>query len=143
MSKRRVILDLPVSVFQQLTDLAKAQNLTIEKVAAQTIANNLPPTQRKIWQRDEVIAIINAHREELQAMGVKSLELFGSVARNEANADSDVDFLVEFDRPVGLKFFEVQHFLEDLLGCPVDLGSRTALKEHLREPVLEDVIHAF
>ncbi|MBR8827290.1 MAG: nucleotidyltransferase family protein [Gomphosphaeria aponina SAG 52.96 = DSM 107014] len=143
MSKRRVILDLPVSVFQQLTELAKAKNQSIEAVAAQTLAINLPPTQKKIWQRDEVLAIIAAHREELQSMGVKSLELFGSVARNEANADSDVDFLVEFDRPVGFKFFQVQYFLEDLLGCPVDLGSRKALKEHLREPVLEDVIHAF
>ncbi|WP_369797053.1 nucleotidyltransferase family protein [Kamptonema formosum] len=77
-----------------------------------------------------------AHRQQLRAMGVKSLELFGSVARDEANADSDVDFLVEFDRPVGLGFFEGQDYLEEILGCSVDLGTREALKEHLREPVL-------
>ena len=42
-----------------------------------------------------------AHREQLQKLGVKSLSLFGSVARDEADADSDVDLLVEFDRQGG------------------------------------------
>ncbi len=53
-------------------------------------------------KRDEVLAILAVHREQLQELGVKSLELFGSVARDEARPDSDVDFLVEFDRPGGL-----------------------------------------
>jgi predicted nucleotidyltransferase len=49
-------------------------------------------------KRDEVLAIIEAHREQLQKLGVKSLSLFGSVARNEAHAGSDVDLLVEFNQ---------------------------------------------
>ncbi|KAB8334266.1 nucleotidyltransferase [Scytonema tolypothrichoides VB-61278] len=94
-------------------------------------------------KRDEVLAIVAAHRQQLQAMGVKSLELFGSVARDEAGPDSDVDFLVEFDRPVGLfEFIEVRLYLEDVLGCSVDMGTQNALREHLREPVLKDVIRA-
>jgi uncharacterized protein len=95
-------------------------------------------------KRDEVLACVQVHRDELTQLGVKSLDLFGSVARDEARANSDVDFLVEFDRPRGLfQLLRVKHYLEDLLGCPVDLGTRTALKEHLREPVLKDVIHVF
>lgn len=95
-------------------------------------------------KRAEVLAIVAAHREQLQNMGVKSLQLFGSVARDEARCDSDVDFLVEFDRPVGLfEFIEVRLYLEDILGCSVDMGTLKALREHLREPVLKDVIHAF
>ncbi|MDY6936752.1 MAG: nucleotidyltransferase family protein [Cyanobacteriota bacterium] len=93
---------------------------------------------------DEVITILAAHREQLKAMGVKSLNLFGSVARDEARPDSDVDFLVEFDRPVGLfEFIEVRLYLQDILGCDVDMGTENALREHLREPVLEDVVRAF
>ena len=46
-------------------------------------------------KRDEVLAILAAHREPLQRLGVKSLTLFGSVARDEARPDSDVDLLVE------------------------------------------------
>ncbi|ARV60336.1 nucleotidyltransferase [Nostocales cyanobacterium HT-58-2] len=94
-------------------------------------------------KRDEVLAIVAAHRQQLQAMGVKSLELFGSVARDEADPDSDVDFLVEFDRPVGLfDFSRVRLYLEDVLGCSVDMGTQDALREHLRKPVFKDAIRA-
>ncbi len=94
-------------------------------------------------KRDEVLAIVAAHRQQLQAMGVKSLELFGSVARDEAGSDSDVDFLVEFARPVGLfDFSRVRLYLEDVLGRSVDMGTLDALREHLRKPVLKDVIRA-
>jgi predicted nucleotidyltransferase len=95
-------------------------------------------------KRDEVLTLLAAHREQLQDMGVKSLDLFGSVARDEADSNSDVDFLVEFNRPGGLfQLLQVQYYLEDILGCAVDLGTQEALKEHLREPVLKDSIRAF
>ncbi|MBD2012893.1 nucleotidyltransferase family protein [Microcoleus sp. FACHB-53] len=95
-------------------------------------------------KRDEVLAILAAHRAQLQELDVKSLELFGSVARDEARPDSDVDFLVEFNQPGGLfQLLRVQYYLEDILGCSVDLGTQDALREHLREPVLKDVIRAF
>lgn len=93
-------------------------------------------------KRDDVLTRVQAHRDELIQLGVKSLDLFGSVAHDEAHSTSDVDFLVEFDRPYGLfQLLRVKHYLEDLLECPVDLGTRTALREHLREPVLKDLIH--
>ncbi|MFM7351770.1 MAG: nucleotidyltransferase family protein [Microcystis aeruginosa] len=95
-------------------------------------------------KRDEVLTIIAANKEQLQGLGVKSLTLFGSVARDQARPDSDVDLLVEFNRDVGLfEFIELRLYLEDILGCSVDLGTQDALREHLREPVLKDVIYAF
>jgi len=95
-------------------------------------------------KRAEVLAILATHREKLQELGVKSLNLFGSVARDEARPDSDVDFLVEFYRPGGFfQLLQVQYYLEDILGCSVDLGTEDALREHLREPVLKDIISAF
>ncbi|AFZ12528.1 DNA polymerase beta domain protein region [Crinalium epipsammum PCC 9333] len=95
-------------------------------------------------KRDEVLYILATHRKQLQEMGVKSLNLFGSVARDEAHLDSDVDFIVEFDRPGGLfQLLQVQYYLEDILGCSVDLGTQDALREHLREPVQKDIICAF
>ena len=63
-------------------------------------------------KRDEVVAILTARQEELGALEVKSLDLFGSVARDEAGPDSDVDFLVEFAKPGGLfQLFRVQQTL--------------------------------
>jgi uncharacterized protein len=95
-------------------------------------------------QRERVLSILNAHRAELQNLGVKSLEIFGSVARDEARPDSDVDFLVEFSIEASLfDLFKVRHYLKDLLKCEVDLGTKDALREHLREPILKDVIRVF
>ena len=95
-------------------------------------------------EREKVLEIIQIHQTQLQELGVKSLGLFGSVAREQAQPDSDVDFLVEFSKPIGFfDFFRVQHYLEDILGCNVDLGTFDALKEHLRKPVLEELVRVF
>ena len=80
--------------------------------------------------------------EMARRFGVKSLLLFGSVARNEATVASDVDLLVEFNRPVGyFGLFALQDYLEKVLGCPVDLGTPDSLKPYLRERVLGEAIH--
>ena len=52
-------------------------------------------------RRDEALAIIAAHEQELRQHYVRTLSIFGSTARDEARPDSDVDVLVEFDRQVG------------------------------------------
>jgi len=94
-------------------------------------------------KRDEVLAILAKHQEAIKALGVKSLDLFGSVARDEARPDSDVDFLVEFSIEASLfDLFRLRHYLEDILGCSIDLGTEDALRENLREPVLKEAIRA-
>lgn len=81
----------------------------------------------------------NAEME--RQFGVKSLLLFGSVARDEATAASDVDLLVEFNRPVGyFGLFALQDYLEKLLGCSVDLGTPDSLKPYIRERVMGELI---
>ncbi len=94
-------------------------------------------------KRAEVIRILRERRAELHdGFGVKSLALFGSVARDEARPGSDVDLLVEFDHPVGLfVFIGLQQRLEALLGCKVDLGTPRSLKPRLKEAVLQEAIH--
>ncbi|PZD74912.1 hypothetical protein C1752_01051 [Acaryochloris thomasi RCC1774] len=95
-------------------------------------------------QRQKLLSIVKAHQQQLQELGVRSLDLFGSVARNQAGPDSDADFLVEFSQPVGLfGLFEVQHYLESLLGCSVDIGTVKSLRKNLREPVLKDIVRVF
>jgi predicted nucleotidyltransferase len=92
-------------------------------------------------RRADVLQVLAEHREDLTKHHVKSLALFGSVARDEAGADSDVDLLVEFDRPVGLfAFFDLQEYLEGLLGNRVDLGTPDGLKERIKPSVMRDLI---
>lgn len=94
--------------------------------------------------REEVLQILRNHQDELKKLGVNSLELFGSVARNEANYDSDVDLLAELSESMSLfQFIEVKFYLQDLLNCAVDLGTKDALREHLRQPVIEDSVYVF
>ena len=94
--------------------------------------------------RQEVLDKLEANRSELRQMGVKSLSLFGSLARDEAVDRSDVDLLVEFDRPIGLfQFIRVQHYLQEVLGVDrVDLVMPDALHEELRDDILRDAIRA-
>ena len=92
--------------------------------------------------RDKIIRVLSEHRAELSRLGVKSLALFGSSARNQAGAESDVDLLVEFSRPVGLfEFIDVKEFLEGILNCPVDLGTSASLHPRLKERVLREAVH--
>ena len=73
--------------------------------------------------RDEALKLLRAHKATLvQRFGVVDLALFGSIVRDQATDDSDVDILVRFDSPATSKrYFGVQFYIEDLLGRPVDL----------------------
>jgi predicted nucleotidyltransferase len=92
---------------------------------------------------ETVIAALRSHRAELDAMGIGSLSIFGSVARGEAGAGSDVDLLVEFSRPIGLfDLIEAQARIETWLGRPVDLVPRDGIKRQLRDRILAEAILA-
>ncbi len=87
--------------------------------------------------RDQALQLLAFHYKRLhEDYHVKSLALFGSVARDQARQDSDVDVLVEFDRLVGLRgFMDCRFELEAILGRRVDLVMRSAIKPSRREAV--------
>ncbi len=88
--------------------------------------------------RQRALELLTRSKPELHArFGVIRLALFGSTARDAATSCSDVDILVAFDGPATSKrYFGVQFYLEDLLGCPVDLVTEKALRPELR-PYIE------
>ena len=92
--------------------------------------------------RDAVLQLLRAHKTPLtQKFGVSRLALFGSVARNSATSQSDVDVLVSFDGPATSdRYFGVQFYLEDLLGCAVDLVTDKALRSELRAFVEKEAL---
>jgi len=94
-------------------------------------------------RRDRAIEILSAHATELTALGVKSLALFGSVARDEAREDSDVDLLIEFEPgklPKGLAFFGFYEQLEDWLDATVDLANPDRLHPRMESRILAEAI---
>jgi uncharacterized protein len=70
---------------------------------------------------------------------VDKIGYFGSYARNEQTSDSDIDILVSFGKPLGWAFFDLHELLEKELEKKVDLVSVKALKEQLRDIILNEV----
>ena len=93
--------------------------------------------------RDEVLNVLRAHKATLaQRFGVTKLALFGSIVRDQATDDSDVDILVRFDSPATSKrYFGVQFYIEDLLGRPVDLVTDKALRAEMRPYIEHEMVN--
>ena len=92
--------------------------------------------------REKIIKLPSAHHAGIAALGVQSLYLFGSLAREDATAKSDVDLLVEFASPPGFdRYMGFKLYLEDLLNQPVDLVMKTALKPWARPTVEQEAIY--
>ncbi|MFW5926317.1 MAG: nucleotidyltransferase family protein [Myxococcota bacterium] len=103
----------------------------------------------RAWARDiftgmdrgEAIRRIQGHEARLRDLGVASLSLFGSVARDEAGPDSDIDMLVAFDGPATFdQFMDLKLFLEDLLGARVDLVTEKGMRSRVREEVQGELL---
>ena len=91
--------------------------------------------------RDDVVQRIRAEQDQLDQLGVASLHLFGSLARDEAGAASDVDLLVSFEGPATFdQYMDLKLFLEDLLGRRVDLVTDRGLRPELRPYVERELL---
>jgi predicted nucleotidyltransferase len=91
--------------------------------------------------REDTLRLLRSHRDDIERFGVSSLRLFGSVARGEASAESDVDLLVSFrETPTFSVYMKLQIFLEDLLGAKVDLVTESGIRERVRPFVEKDAI---
>lgn len=79
-------------------------------------------------------------RDVCERYGVASLEVFGSVARNENREDSDIDLLyvLKPTARLGFRLFDLEDELAALFGRPVDLVARSAINEYIREQVLAE-----
>lgn len=93
--------------------------------------------------RAETLSQLSAHLPHLaNRFGIASLALFGSMARDQARPDSDIDILACFDGPAtSARYFGALFYLEDVLGCPVDLVTDKALRAEFKPFVERDIIH--
>lgn len=75
----------------------------------------------------------------IREYSVKRLGLFGSFSDDSYSDNSDIDILVEFEKPVGWKFLSLEIFLEEVFNRKIDLVTKNALKEHIKDKVLDQV----
>jgi hypothetical protein len=92
--------------------------------------------------REEILQKILEHREQIRSFGVRRLGLFGSFARGEETASSDLDFVVDFDRKSFDGYMDLKAFLEGLFQRRVDLVIADAIKPRLRDPILSETVYA-
>ncbi|MGA2807470.1 MAG: nucleotidyltransferase domain-containing protein [Terracidiphilus sp.] len=96
--------------------------------------------------KDSVIQMLRLHEPDLKAAGIVHLRLFGSVARGDESAQSDIDLMADLDRSKRLTVFNLAHLenrLSDLLGVKADLAVFDSMKERVRARAIREAIDAF
>lgn len=87
--------------------------------------------------------IINKLREMKPLLfteySVKEIGIFGSYADETNTEESDIDLLVEFDKPIGWKFFSLELYLENIFGKKVDLVTKNALKDQIKSQIMNQL----
>ena len=94
--------------------------------------------------RESALLTLEENGRQLRRLGVEKIALYGSVARDEATPQSDVDVLVELaDAFLTLEgYMDLCFYLEDLFGCRVDVTTLRSIKPHMRDRVLADAVYA-
>ena len=90
--------------------------------------------------KDEVIRLIKEHYDVLQTKyGVSRIGIFGSVVKGTMTEDSDLDIVVEFNKPIGFKFFRLVEYLENLFGVKVNVVTKDGIKNIRVKEVARDI----
>jgi predicted nucleotidyltransferase len=96
--------------------------------------------------KDEALRVLREHKSELKARGIRRAAIFGSVSRNEARSDSDLDILIEIDDPARLTVFDyvrLKRAVAELFPGRVDVVNIADLKGHVGSSARRDAVYAF
>ena len=94
-----------------------------------------------VRNREDILSTLQKNRAAIQGFGVQRLGLFGSIARGEGSAASDLDFLVELKRNTFDAYMDLKFFLEELFHCSVDLVLAGSVKPTLRDRILKETVY--
>ena len=90
----------------------------------------------------DIKIILQQLKPELaQKYHVHSIGLFGSVVRDDHTVSSDIDIVVDFDRPIGIEFIDLAIYIENMLGQKVDLVSKNGIKEKYYKAIEKEIVY--
>jgi predicted nucleotidyltransferase len=137
---------LPKEERDRLKRLASRRNETIRDLMRRAAERLLAEEDREPPQRAEILRRLRDTRSEWQEKGIEKLWVFGSVARGDANVDSDVDLIAKFRKEPVIsltRVFSLEGEISDLLGFPVQLAEWRTLPPRIRETAERDVVAVF
>lgn len=126
--------------------IAASQGITVQELVNRLVDEFVAKAERRPPDLAEVLRRLRAQRRELRRRGVRAVFVFGSVARGEATLASDIDLAVAFapgTRVSLVSLGSLKAWLEDLLGWPVDLGERAALRPEARAAFDREAVRVF
>ena len=116
---------------------AKGESINNQGFSIKTTVKTMPGKTR-----EEILNLLSENKHQLEnRFKVHRIALFGSYARGDQKPDSDVDVLVDIDPSVGLEFVALAEQIEQLLGLPVELVSRRAIKPNKLKYIEQDLIY--
>ncbi len=90
--------------------------------------------------QDEIIDKLRELKPKLrEEYAIREIGLFGSFSEGDFSDESDIDILVELEKPIGWKFFSLELYLENVFKRKIDLVTKNALKEQIRDDILSQV----
>lgn len=93
--------------------------------------------------KDEILIKLRELKPILQRdYAVKEIGLFGSFADDSYDEDSDIDLIVELEKPIGWKFFTLEIYLEKVFKRKIDLVTKNAIKDQIRDSVFSKINYA-
>jgi len=95
-----------------------------------------------VTTQQNILSALRSAKPELEKRyPIKAIALFGSYSRNENTTDSDIDVMVEFKEPIGIRLIDLADELEDILQHKVDLVSRKGIKPHYFQAIEPELIY--
>ena len=137
---------VPEEVRNRLKAVAAARGERLQDLVGGLVAQFLEETERRPPELAGVLRRLREAEATLRARGVTGLWVFGSVARGDAQPDSDVDLAFDYEpgtRPSLLAVARIAEDLEAVLGRSVDLGERAAMKPGVADAAARDFVRAF
>ena len=95
--------------------------------------------EKPVLTKATVLAALRQHRTEMLGLGVKTIALFGSYAKDTFTDSSDLDFVVEFSAPTYENFTALEQFLERLFGRPVDILTPVGVDSIRASGIADDI----
>ncbi|MGH6895358.1 MAG: nucleotidyltransferase domain-containing protein [Geminicoccaceae bacterium] len=137
---------LPAALRNRLKAVAATRGVSLQSLMRDALEELLRREEAEPPKLAEVLARLREHAPELRTRGVQHLYVFGSVARGDARADSDVDLAIEIDPTSDFSLITLGSLtadVEEWLNRSVDLGERSMLRPSLRADFERDVVRVF